>query len=194
MSQFNDPNTIDWKTLWQKLDWDDESHREEATRKRLQRRARQYASLPPEKDDETAGKRFVLTFSLGKERYAIDVQLVRIVRSLDTLFPVPGTPSFYPGVVNIRGQIVTVMDLRLFFDMRVEDSDAARELIVVEANNLQIGLLAHHVYDVISVPSVEVEAIDDIRYAYGVTADRLVLLDIARMFEDSRLVIGGVDE
>jgi purine-binding chemotaxis protein CheW len=185
---------IDWKALWQELDWDDESHREVATRKRLQRRARQYASLPSEKDDETAGKRFVLTFSLGKERYAIDVQLVRIVRSLDTVFPVPGTPNFYPGVVNIRGQIVTVMDLRSFFDMGIEESDTPSELIVVEANNLQIGLLAHHVYDVISVPGAEVEAIDDIRFAYGVTAERLVLLDIARMFEDNRLVIGGADE
>ena len=194
MSQFNDPNMIDWKALWQELDWDDESHREEATRRRLQRRARQYASLPPEKDDEAAGKRYVLTFSLGKERYAIDVQLVRIVRSLDNIFPVPGTPNFYPGVVNIRGQVITVMDLRLFFDMGVDETDEPRELIVVEVDNLRIGLLAHHVYDVISVPVVEVESIDDIRYAYGVTADRLVLLDIARMFEDNRLVIGGIDE
>lgn len=194
MSHFNDPNMIDWKALWRELDWDDESHREEAMRRRLQRRARQYASLPPDKDDETAGKRYVLTFSLGKERYAIDVQLVRIVRPVDTMFPVPGTPGFYPGVVNIRGQIVTVMDLRLFFDMAIDESDAPGELIVVEANNLQIGLLAHHVYDVISVPGTEIEAIDDIRYAYGVTVDRLVLLDVARMFEDARLIIGGVDE
>ena len=194
MTQLNDPNTIDWKALWRELDWDNESRREEMTQERLQHRARQYASLPSERDDEATGKRFVLTFALGQERYAIDVKLVRIVRSVDLVFSVPGTPRFYPGVVNMRGQIITAIDLRLFFDMAVDDSVPPRELIVVEANNLQIGLLAHHVYDVVSVSDVAVEAIDDIRYAHGVTADHLVLLDVARMFEDGRLIVGGVDE
>ena len=180
--------------MWQELDWDDATYQTNATKNRLQRRARQYAALPAEKDDEASGKRFVLTFSLGKERYAIDVQLVRLVRSVDKIFPVPGTPRFYPGVVNVRGSILTALDLRVFFDMPIDEGDKPHELIVVETNDLQIGLLAHHVYDVVSVPDTTVEAIDDIRYAHGVTADHLVLLDIARLFEDGRLIVGGVDE
>ena len=93
----------------------------------------------------------------------------------------------------MRGQIITAIDLRRFFDMSVDESNMPGELIVVESNNLHIGLLAHHVYDVISVSKTTVEPIEDVRYAYGVTADRLVLLDIARMFEDDRLIIGGKD-
>lgn len=194
MTQLPDPNAPDWQALWRELDWGDESRREQATRERLKQRARQYAALPPAKDDELAGKRFVLTFALGDERYAIDVQLVRIVRSVDKVFPVPGIPHFYPGVVNVRGQIITALDLRLFFGMALEESNPPRELIMVDVNHLRIGLLAHHIYDVVSVPATAVEAIEDIRYAHGVTAEQLVLLDLARMFEDERLIVGGAEE
>lgn len=193
MAPLDDPTAIDWKALWREIDWDNEEHQKKAAAERLNKRARQYASLPPEEEEE-ASKRYVLTFLLGKERYAIDVRIVRTVRSVEKLFPVPGTPHFYPGVMNVRGQIVTVLDLRLFFEMHIDEKAPPREVIVVTINNLTIGLLAHHVYDVISVPANVVESIDDVRYAHGVTSDRLVLLDIARMFEDSRLIVGGIDE
>jgi purine-binding chemotaxis protein CheW len=186
-------SSIDWQALWQQLDWDDEAHREEARRLRLSQRARQYASLPPEAEDDTSSH-FVLVFELGQERYGIDVRLVRKVLRIQRIFPVPGTPPFYLGVVNVRGQIVTVADLRLFFDMPADRAETANEIIVVEANKLEIGILARHVHDIISVPRSELESLDDVRYARGITAERLVLLDIARLFEDERLVIGGAED
>jgi purine-binding chemotaxis protein CheW len=190
MSHFDNHQAIDWKALWEELGWDDETKRGESTQKRLKKRAQQYALSLPDQDAEKLDKLAVLVFELGSEFYAVDVGCVRTVRLVDEVSPVPGTPDFYPGVMNVRGQIITLIDLRLFFGVTIDTDDVPGELIVVEANDLTIGLLAHHVRDVTHVPRSTAESMDDVRYAYGVTAEKLVLLDIVRMFEDNRLIAG----
>ena len=180
----------DWKAFWEELGWEAGQNQEDAVVQRLKQRAEQYAKEPSQ--DDSAEKYNVLTFALGQERYAVDVMLVKMVRHIDRITPVPGTPEFYPGVVNLRGQIITVMDLRRFFHMTVDD--VPHELVVIQSNQLEIGLLAHHIEGVMDVPVQDVQPIDDIRYARGVTAEQLILLDVARLFEDDRLIIGGVYE
>ena len=194
MTYFDPSQDIDWQKLWDELEWDNQDYREKTTGLRLKQRARQYAALPQEEDDDIANKYHVLIFDLGKEQYGIDVTLVQKVLTIDKISPVPGTPDFYAGVVNVRGQIITVLDLQVFFKMNMDTEREPRELIVVQANRLEIGILAHHIHDVITVPSADTESIDDVRYARGVTANGLVILDIARLFEDNRLVIGGSEE
>lgn len=185
---------IDWEAVWKSLNWDDLNSSEEVIRERLHQRALTYAAPPP-KDEGLEGAKTVLVFTLGEEQYGIDVMTVRSVRTISRITRVPGTPAFYRGVVNVRGQIVTVMDLRLLFEISLDDDTLAPdELIVVEANQLEIGLLAHDVEGVMTIPQPEIEPVDNIRYALGVTAERLVLLDIDRLFEDSRLIVGDKDE
>jgi len=185
---------IDWDAVWKSLNWDDANGSEEASQARLHQRAQAYAAPPP-KVDGLEDAKTVLVFTLGEERYGIDVMTVRSVRTISHITRVPGTPAFYRGVVNVRGQIVTVMDLRLLFDIStVDEKSAPDELIVAQANHLEIGLLAHNVEGVMTVPEADIEPVDNIRYALGVTVERLVLLDIDRLFEDSRLIVGGKDE
>ena len=184
---------IDWEAVWQTLNWDDETRSKVAEATRLRQRAQQYAAPPREaKADEDALN--VLTFQLGSEHYGVDVMLVRGVRSLSKIARVPGIPAFYRGVVNIRGQILTVLDLRTFFDIPTGDHIAPEELVIVRSNNLEIGLLAHVVNGVVSVPRETIVLADSIRYALGVTAEKLVLLNIEQMFEDDHLIVGGKEE
>lgn len=189
----SDDQSIDWKAIWQDLDWDNPARQEEVTRQRLSHRARQYAALVSEAQDD-ARLLTVLTFDLGTERYAVDVMQVRGVRTLPHVTPVPGIPPFYRGVVNLRGQIITVMDLRIFFGLPADDQKLPGELVIARANDLELGLLTHHVRGVESLSTQELEPLGDVRYARGVTASRTVLLDIAAIFGDERLVIGGGDE
>ncbi len=185
---------IDWEAVWKSLNWDDLRGSEEAIQERLHQRALAYAA-PPAKVEALEDAKTVLVFMLGEERYGIDVMTVRSVRTITHITRVPGTPAFYPGVVNVRGQIVTVMDLRLLFDISIADEKSPPdELIVAHSNQLEIGLLAHDVEGVMTVPQADIESVDNIRYALGVTTERLVLLDIERLFEDSRLIVGGKDE
>lgn len=182
---------IDWQAIRESLDW----NAAEKAAQRLQQRATQYAA-PLKQVEETTGHVLnVLTFTLGTEQYGVDVMAVRAVRPLPKVTPVPGTPPFYSGVVNLRGQIVTVFDLRRFFDIATphDAGRAPRELIIVNTNQLEMGLLASHVKGVMSVPAEAIQQYESVRYAYGVTAARLVILDIAALFEDERLIIGGQD-
>lgn len=191
-SEFAD--VINWRALWKELDWEDESRHDEVIQQRLRQRARQYASALPERQQDVSDIRNMLSFQLGDEQYAVDVMLVRTVRPVSKITPVPGTPAYYRGVVNIRGQIITVIDLRLFFDMDVDLRETPDEMIVVQASSLELGVLAHRVRDVVAIPAGIVESLDDVRYAFGITEDHIILLDIERMFEDERLIVGGVDE
>ncbi|RMG87445.1 MAG: chemotaxis protein CheW, partial [Chloroflexi bacterium] len=108
---------------------------------------------------------------------------------------VPGAPPFYRGIVNVRGHITTVLDLRPLFDISiVPDEESPHELILVEAANLRLALLAHHIEGVASIPQTSMETLATMEYALGVTLERLIILDIERLFSDKRLWIGGVEE
>lgn len=189
-----DETTIDWNKLWRDLTWDDTERQAEVNRLRLQQRARQYAALLPTDTAPETETLPMLTFVLGEEHYAIDVMLVRAVRTIAHITPVPGVPVFYRGVVNLRGRITSVLDLRLFFDIPIFDAAAPGELIVIQANHLEIGLLAHVVRSVIEIAPESIDPQPDIRYARGVTSEKLILLDLARLFEDERLIVGGTSE
>jgi purine-binding chemotaxis protein CheW len=120
---------------------------------------------------------------------------VRRVRTIGRITRVPGIPRFYRGVVNVRGQVITVLDMRLFFEMpAADDTHPPQELVVVQSGRLEVGLLAHNVQGVRAVPRADIEPVDNIRYALGITIDQLVLLDVPRLFEDERLLVGSKDE
>lgn len=184
-------STIDWQAVRQQLEWDDAGRQQHLIRGRLRQRAAQYAA-PLRQDEAPAGEvHTALTFQLGEERYGVDVITVRGVRPLTSITRVPGLPPFYRGVLNVRGQIITAMDIRLFFNMTTAETTLPKEFVIVAANGLEIALLAHHVWGVLRIPVAEVEPLDELHYAAGVTASGLVLLNIEALFKDERLIIGG---
>jgi len=190
----SDLDSVDWSQLLQELDWDNDTHRQEAARTRLKQRAAQYAARSKISGEVAEATHTLLAFELNGERYGVEVVLVRHVRSIDKITSVPGTPSFYPGVVNIRGKVLTVLDLRQLFDMQVDTTRPPQELVVVNVNALEIGVLVHHVQDVVTVRESEIEPLEDVRYARGMAPNRLIFLDFTRLFEDERLIVGGMDE
>ena len=190
-----DHQHVDWEALWAGFTWDEIGETEATLQKRLQQRAQLYAA--PNQRTELAPEevRTVLTFELGHEHYGVDVMAVRGVRTINRITPVPAIPPFYLGVVNMRGQVLTVMDLRLFFGIPVADeARAPDELVVVKGSTLEIGLLAHNVEGVLMIPAQDFRPVDNMRYALGVTKERLVLLDVLRLLEDDQLVVGRLDE
>lgn len=189
-----DFNMEDLQALWDDLHADDSARDHEHLQKRLEQRARQYAA-PQHRQEAFVDENtyHVLVFLLGGERYAIDVSTVRGVRSLGRWTRVPGVPDFYRGVVNVRGRIVSILDLRLFLSIGADTSDLPKELLLAEAGALHLAILADHVEDVLTIPRESVTAVE-MQYAHGVTEDRLIILDIAGLFSDDRLMIGGKTE
>jgi purine-binding chemotaxis protein CheW len=186
---------IDWEAVWKSLNWDDEQRQQSVNAERLRQRAQHYAA--PVKDQETVPEdaRSILAFQLGHEQYGIDVKFVRGIRSLGVIAHVPGSPNFYQGVINVRGQIITVVDLRNFFQIPpgAELTDPG-EVVIVHAGKLEMALLAHHVIGVDSIPLSAIKPVEHMPYALGLTSEKMILLDMGQLFQDERLIVGGVNE
>ncbi len=180
---------MDWQELLNQLDWQDATRQARALRNRLKERAQHYAMPKETVNREQADVLHVVTFRLGDERCGLDVRAVRGVRAVDTITRVPSTPPFYRGVVNVRGQIISALDLQAFFDLG-GTSITPNELLVVESHALTLAILTNRVEDVVSIPRVAIEPMD-MRYALGVTRDRITVLDIDQITADDRLIVGG---
>lgn len=179
----------DLQALWNELNQSDDQRRQHDLDQRLRQRAEQYAA--PVRDDTAPAPDAddVLTFRLGDERYALNVSVVRGVRPLEKLTRVPGVPSFYRGVVNVRGQIYSALDLRRFLNLDVPSDEIPPELILVTAAKLELALLVDHIEQVQPLLAADLTPLER-PFTLGVSRDELVWLDIYALFSDNRLIIG----
>ncbi len=186
---------INWEAVWEGLNWDDQERHQRAERQIMRQRARQYAAPVKTRDLLPEDARTLLTFKLADENYGVDVMVVRSVRPAGKIARVPSVPAFYRGVINLRGRIITVMDLRLFFEMAVaEGQPEPNELVVIQSHHLEIGLLAHQINGVTTVPLADIQPVEHMPFVQGMTKDRLVVINVAQFLEDERLIVGGVSE
>ena len=137
----------------------------------------------------------LLEFHLAKERYAVETRYVQEVQALKELTLLPCTPPFVLGIVNVRGRILPVLDLKRFFDLPEKGLADLHRIILVRGNDLELGLLADVVVGVRSIPADSLQAslptLTGVRgdYLKGVTAERLVVLDLARILADPKIVV-----
>ncbi|MDB6038375.1 MAG: CheW protein [Verrucomicrobiales bacterium] len=137
----------------------------------------------------------LLEFRVAQESYALENRYVQEVCPFKELTPLPCTPPFVLGIVNIRGRILPVLDLKKFFDLPEVGLTDLHRIILVQGNGLELGLLADVIVGVRSVPAdclqPSLPTLGGIRsdYLKGVTAERLVVLDLARILADPRIIV-----
>jgi purine-binding chemotaxis protein CheW len=137
----------------------------------------------------------LLEFRLASERYAVESHYVQEVHPLRDLTPLPGTPSFVLGIVNVRGRILPVLDLKKFFDLPEQGLTDLHRIIRVRGNDLELGLLADVVVGVRSVVAARLQptlpTLTGIRadYLKGVSDERLVVLDLERILSDPKIIV-----
>jgi purine-binding chemotaxis protein CheW len=137
----------------------------------------------------------VVEFSLAHERYAVESAHVREVYPLENLTPLPCTPAFVLGIVNLRGEIVSVIDLRKFFDLAQTGLPDLNKVIVLESGNMVFGLLADAILGVRRLPLAEIQpplpTLTGIREKYlkGITPERTVVLDAEKLLTDEGIVV-----
>ncbi|MBW2307819.1 MAG: purine-binding chemotaxis protein CheW [Deltaproteobacteria bacterium] len=107
------------------------------------------------------GKGKYLTFNLGKEEYGLEILKVREIIGLMDITTVPQTPGYVKGVINLRGKVIPVIDLRLKFGMEEKDYDERTCIVVVEvsgkSNSLQMGIVVDSVSEVLNIKSDDIE-------------------------------------
>jgi purine-binding chemotaxis protein CheW len=159
----------------------------------LRARAKALARQPIQ--DSAEGALDILEFILSHETYAIELSWVRETCPLTDLTPLPGTPPFVAGIINVRGQIVSVIDMRRFFDLPVKGLTDLNKVIILHDGEMEFGILADEILGTRSLPLADVQpplpTLTGIREEYlkGVTRERMVLLDGEKILTDKNLIV-----
>lgn len=137
----------------------------------------------------------VVEFLLAHESYAIESSYVREVYPLENLTPLPCTPAFVLGIVNLRGEIVSVIDVRKFFDLSQTGLPDLNKVIVLESGSMVFGILADAILGVRRIALAEIQpslpTLTGIREKYlkGITPERTVVLDAGKLLADEEIVV-----
>ena len=131
-----------------------------------------------------------LTFTLGKEEYGIDILRVQEIRGYDAVTAIANTPPFIKGVVNLRGVIVPIVDMRIKFNLGNVEYNQFTVVIILNLAHRVVGMVVDGVSDVITLTSVQIKAAPefgsalDTRYINGLGAvdqRMIILIDIERL-------------
>jgi purine-binding chemotaxis protein CheW len=168
-------------------------HGPEEARRILEARAREAARPPVESDD--AERLEILAFSLAGESYGVETRHVREVCQLRDLTVLPCTPAFVAGVMNLRGQVLAIIDLRRFFELPARGLTELNRVIVLHDGENELGLLADSIDGLRSVIVSELqEGLPTLtgireRFLKGVSGRMLAVLDGGRLLEDDGLKV-----
>lgn len=145
----------------------------------------------------TTSVREFLTFTLGKEEYGIDIQKVQEIRGYETVTRIANTPAHVKGVMNLRGIILPIVDMRIKFDLGTPVYNDMTVVIILHVGGRMSGMVVDSVSDVLRLaeedirPAPEVGAFNS-EYLLGVgTAGErmLILLDIEKLITSSEMAL-----
>lgn len=134
-----------------------------------------------------------VTFHLENEKYGIKVMQVQEVLRMTEIAPVPGAPHYVLGIINLRGNVVTVIDTRRRFGLPDVDPDDETRIVIVEANNNVVGILVDSVAEVVDLKASEIETAPNVgndessKYIQGVSSrdeELLILVDVNKLLSD----------
>ncbi len=135
-----------------------------------------------------------LTFTIGAEEYGVDIMTVREIKGWTDTTRLPNTPEYMRGVMNLRGLIIPIFDLRARFTGTLTEATPKHVTIVLAAGERTVSILADTVSDILTVgeedikPAPEVDSHADRRYVTGliaVEARMVVILDIEKLLANS---------
>ncbi len=143
-----------------------------------------------------------VTFRLADEVYGINVMQVQEILRMTEIAPVPGAPPAVLGIVNLRGNVVTVLDARELFGLPSGEVSDQSRIMIVESNKVIVGLFVDSVAEVVNIQTVEIDSPPNIgndessKYIHGVhskDSEILILIDLERLFSaDGQLLRGLV--
>ncbi len=134
-----------------------------------------------------------VTFRLDNESYGINVMQVQEVLRLSEIAPVPGAPAHVLGIINLRGNVVTVIDTRTRFGLPPVEACEATRIVIIESDQMIVGILVDSVAEVVNLRMSEIETAPNVgndesaRYIQGVHSrnnEILILIDLNKLLTD----------
>lgn len=142
----------------------------------------------------TRNERQIVAFSLGSETYGVDIASVREIIPVQKIVSVPRAPEFVEGIINLRGRVIPVLDLRKHFGFEQKKGDPNQRIVLVEAGDESIGVIVDAVSSVLRIPEESVEPAasvivgNEIDYIQGIAKvgeELVVLLDLTKIISDA---------
>ncbi len=134
-----------------------------------------------------------VTFRLADEIYGINVMQVQEVLRVSEIAPVPGAPHYVLGIINLRGNVVTVVDTRIRLGLETSEVTDSTRIVIIEGAKHVVGILVDCVAEVVDLPSSEVESAPNVgndesaKYIQGVASrdgELLILVDLNKLLTD----------
>jgi purine-binding chemotaxis protein CheW len=138
----------------------------------------------------------VVGFRIGRETFGLPISMVREIVRVPEVTSVPNAPEYIEGVINLRGRIIPVVDLRKRFGEKVIEANKKNRIVVVELEGRTIGLMVHAASEVLKIPPSEIEAPHNVfqegelDYITGVgklNGRLVILLDLNRVLQRGEL-------
>jgi purine-binding chemotaxis protein CheW len=195
---------LDWADLHRRLDASQAALQRRLTpsteekQKILRARARSLAESGKKEAPSPALLLEVVEFVLGPEHYGIESSHIREIYPLNEFTPLPCTPAFVLGLVNVRGQILSIINIKKLFDLPEKGLTNLNKIIIVHARHMELGILADAVLGVRSIALEELHpalpTLTGIRadYLKGITKDPLVVLDVEKILADEKILVDEV--
>jgi purine-binding chemotaxis protein CheW len=160
----------------------------------LKARARLLAQEP--KSEAMSGTFLeIIEFCLASETYGIEAMFVREIHPLRDLTPLPGVPSFVLGITNVHGQILSVVDLKKFFNLPANGLGELNKMIIIRNSRMEFGILADSIIGIRSVPLDTIQprpaTVTGIGAGYvrGVTKEQVIVLDAEKILDDEKIIM-----
>ena len=160
----------------------------------LKERAKIYSHELEAKEEEVQYVE-VLEFLLAHEMYGVELKYVREVYPLKELTPIPEIPAFVLGIVNVRGEILSVIDIKKFFDLPEKGLTDLNKVIILHSADMEFGILADSIIGVRNILLSEIQTslptLTGIREEYlkGVTKEREIILDAGKLLSDKSIIV-----
>ena len=145
-------------------------------------------------NDGVANAKEFLTFVLGNEEYGLEILKVQEIRGYDAVTKIANTPDFIKGVVNLRGRIVPIVDLRIKFNLGKVECNEFTVVIILNLNGRIVGMVVDGVSDVMSLQPNQIRAVPDIvasidtKYIVGLASveeKMFILVDIEQLMSST---------
>lgn len=126
-----------------------------------------------------------LTFGLADEQYGLEILKVREINGMMPITAIPRTPEFVKGVINLRGKVIPVIDLRLKFDMPAVQATEQTCIIVVDVGYVEMGIIVDQVSEVLNIPSEDIEPPP----SFGVSVDTDFILGMGKSTNGVKILL-----
>lgn len=152
-------------------------------------------SQEPKKKDADKNTIEILEFILAYERYGVESSFIQEVYPLKTFTPLPCTPPFVLGIINVRGRILSVLDIKKFFDIPGKGITDLNKVVILHSSNMAFGILADAIAGIRKIPLGKLQpalpTLTGIREEYlkGITEDRTVILDAQKLLSNKKIIV-----